>query len=251
MKELIKINTNENGEQLVSARELHEFLEVTERFSAWFDRYVQYNFEEYIDYVGCKVFNTLAKQELQDYAITIDMAKELSMLQRNKKGKEARKYFINVEKNYKNELLKIQENAYKKIGQLQMEVEALKEKIPKPVLIAKREINIITLFNYINELSGDGLLFNDMYYKIDKVKGTLLIDIRRTYKVLRENYKDIEMFKAQPIAIEETLEKQDFCDGVYYVTNLLNDKYEIKPTYVAIINIQKLEDAGGCIDNLH
>ncbi|NEZ80373.1 hypothetical protein EXM60_14595 [Clostridium botulinum] len=251
MNELIKITTNEEGSQIVSARELHEFLQVTERFSAWFDRYVQYDFEENIDYVGCKVFNTLARQELQEYAVTIDMAKELCMLQRTKKGKQARQYFINVEKNYKKEIIKIQENAYKKIGQLEMEVQALKDKLPKPVLIAKREINVITLFNYINEVSGDGLLFNEMYYKIDKVKGNLLIDIRKTYKILRENYKDVEMFKSQPIAIERAIEKQDFCYGVYFITNLLNDKYEMKPTHVAIIDIKKLEDAGGCIDNLH
>ena len=75
MKELIKITTNDKGQQLVSARELHEFLEVTERFSSWFERYCKYGLEENIDYTGCKVFNTLARQELQDYAMTIEMAK--------------------------------------------------------------------------------------------------------------------------------------------------------------------------------
>ena len=47
-----------------------------------------------MDYTGYKVFKTLARQELQDYAMTIDMAKEISMFQRNEKGKEARQYFI-------------------------------------------------------------------------------------------------------------------------------------------------------------
>ena len=102
MKELIKVTTNDKGQQLVSARELHEFLEVTERFSSWFERYCKYEFEENIDYTGCKVFNTLAKQELQDYAMTIEMAKEFSMLQRSDKGKQARLYFIECEKKVKN-----------------------------------------------------------------------------------------------------------------------------------------------------
>ena len=102
MKDLIKITTNDKGQQLVSARELHEFLEVTERFSSWFERYCKYGFEENIDYTGCKVFNTLARQELQDYAMTIEMAKEFSMLQRTEKGKQARKYFIECEKIAKN-----------------------------------------------------------------------------------------------------------------------------------------------------
>ena len=103
MKDLIKISTNDKGQQLVSARELYEFLEVTERFSSWFERYCKYGFEENIDYTGCKVFNTLARQELQDYAMTIEMAKEFSMLQRTEKGKQARKYFIECEKIAKGE----------------------------------------------------------------------------------------------------------------------------------------------------
>lgn len=95
MNDLIKIN----NDGLVSARELHEFLEVTERFQQWFDKKVEkYGFIDGEDFVGCKFFHTQAKQELQDYALRIDMAKELSMVQNNSKGRQARKYFIQVEK---------------------------------------------------------------------------------------------------------------------------------------------------------
>lgn len=96
MSELIKLNTNSNDITL-SARELHNFLEVTERFNNWFNRQLQYGFEENRDYVGRKVFNTLAKQELQDYEIKLDMAKEIAMIQRNEKGKQARRYFLQIE----------------------------------------------------------------------------------------------------------------------------------------------------------
>jgi anti-repressor protein len=96
--ELIKVEINEKGEQLVSGRELHKFLENTERFSSWFNRQLAYGFEEDVDYVGCKTFNTLANTELQDYIIKISMAKEISMIQRNEKGKLARKYFIDCER---------------------------------------------------------------------------------------------------------------------------------------------------------
>lgn len=99
MKELIPI-TEQNGKRAVSARELHKFLEATERFSYWFDRQSQYGFIEGVDYVGCKEFNALANQELDDYALTIDCAKEISMLQRSEKGKQARQYFIEIEKAY-------------------------------------------------------------------------------------------------------------------------------------------------------
>lgn len=100
MKELIKI-TESNGKQAVSARELYKFLEATERFSNWFERQLQYGFIENVDYVGCKQFNTLANQELTDYALTINCAKEISMLQRNEKGKQARQYFIEAENKYR------------------------------------------------------------------------------------------------------------------------------------------------------
>ena len=99
MNELLKINY-EADRITLSARELHKFLELSERFSNWFERMKQYGFVENQDYLGRKVFNTLAKQELQDYEITLDMAKEISMIQRNEKGKQARQYFIEVEKQW-------------------------------------------------------------------------------------------------------------------------------------------------------
>lgn len=99
MNELLKVNYD-NERITLSARELHSFLELTERFSSWFERMKQYGFVENQDYLGRKVFNTLARQELQDYEITLDMAKEIAMLQRNEKGKEARQYFIEVEKQW-------------------------------------------------------------------------------------------------------------------------------------------------------
>lgn len=98
MTELIKITQNNKGTNVVSARELYTYLEATERFQSWFDRQLQYGFIEKVDYAGCKVFNTLANQELVDYAITLDMAKEVSMIQRSPKGQEARRYFIACEK---------------------------------------------------------------------------------------------------------------------------------------------------------
>ena len=104
LKELIKIR-EKDGKQLVSARELYEFLGATERFNSWFERYCKYGFERNVDYTSVKTFavvNNGAKKEIDDYAVTIDMAKELSMLQRTEKGKEARKYFIECEKELRN-----------------------------------------------------------------------------------------------------------------------------------------------------
>ena len=100
--ELLKANYD--GERITfSARELHEFLEITERFSSWFERMKQYGFEEGTDFTGVKKLtpvNNGAKIELQDYQIIIGMAKEIAMIQRNAKGKQARQYFLEIERRW-------------------------------------------------------------------------------------------------------------------------------------------------------
>lgn len=84
--------------QTVSARELHKKVGSTERFSNWFTRQLQFGFEENSDYVGRKIFNTLAKQELQDYELSVDMAKQICMVQKNENAKKIRQYLIDLEK---------------------------------------------------------------------------------------------------------------------------------------------------------
>ena len=101
MSDLIKITTNEEGKQLVSARELHDFLEIKTDFRKWFPRMCEYGFEESIDYTPVKFVHPMNLQECTDYAISIDMAKELSMIHRTEKGKQARLYFIECEKKLK------------------------------------------------------------------------------------------------------------------------------------------------------
>lgn len=92
------IQENQDLQQAVSARELHEFLDSGERFSRWFDRQLQYGFVEGQDYLGCAFTHGLANKEIQDYYISVDMAKEISMIQRSDKGKQARQYFIECER---------------------------------------------------------------------------------------------------------------------------------------------------------
>lgn len=104
MNQLINITQNKNNESVVSGRELHEFLEVGTRYSIWFDRMVEYGFTENTDYLAIVQKRTTAQgnqTEYIDHALKLDMAKEISMIQRTAKGKEARQYFIQVEKEYK------------------------------------------------------------------------------------------------------------------------------------------------------
>lgn len=100
MNELIKINYD-TGNPTVSARDLHDGLEITDRFSRWFDRMKEYGFEEDKDFTSVKsstVVNNGAERELQDYSISVDMAKQICMIQRTEKGRQYRQYFLNLEK---------------------------------------------------------------------------------------------------------------------------------------------------------
>lgn len=105
MNELIKV-TYSNDRPVVSARELHNFLEVQTKYQDWFPRMCEYGFTDGVD------FNFLKNEQVQieggravtrhilDAALTIDMAKEICMIQRSEKGKQARQYFIQLEKDW-------------------------------------------------------------------------------------------------------------------------------------------------------
>lgn len=101
MNELIKITRNEKGENAVSARGLHEFLGVKSKFADWIkNRISKYEFVENQDFV------TLSKNlenggKETDYIVSLDMAKELAMVENNDKGRQARRYFIECEKQLK------------------------------------------------------------------------------------------------------------------------------------------------------
>lgn len=104
MNELIKV-TVKGDQQLVSARELYKGLEIKRRFSAWVEQNFK-DFEETIDFtsvlVSTEVPNNGGFQErkLKDYAVTIDMAKQLCMMSHTELGKKYRRYFIELERKW-------------------------------------------------------------------------------------------------------------------------------------------------------
>ena len=99
MEGLIKVEVNENQEPVISGRALHEFLEVKTSYKDWFPRMVEYGFTEGTDF--CSILSeSTGGRPATDHAIKLDMAKELAMIQRTEKGKQARQYFIQVEKDY-------------------------------------------------------------------------------------------------------------------------------------------------------
>ncbi|AQZ46073.1 phage antirepressor KilAC domain-containing protein [Paenibacillus larvae] len=102
MKQLIPTHSNENGNLLVSGRDLHEFLEIGTEYRKWFGRMVEYGFAENVDFVRVtqKCPTPGGMQEIVDHHVKIEMAKEISMIQRNDKGKQARQYFLDLERKW-------------------------------------------------------------------------------------------------------------------------------------------------------
>lgn len=99
MNALIPIRETE-GRQAVSGRDLHAFLEVPTRYDQWFSRMAEYGFSEGEDFGSILTESTGGRPGV-DHALTLDMAKELAMIQRTPKGKQARQYFIEVERQFR------------------------------------------------------------------------------------------------------------------------------------------------------
>ncbi|WP_375678639.1 MULTISPECIES: antA/AntB antirepressor family protein [unclassified Bartonella] len=109
MNTLIKITEqtiDQETVQAVNARELHMFLKVTSRFNDWIiNRIKEYGFLENKDFVSFtkNLVKPKSGRPSTEYHITLDMAKELSMVERNEKGRQARRYFIECEKKLKSQ----------------------------------------------------------------------------------------------------------------------------------------------------
>lgn len=163
--ELIKIQ-NHNGKKAVSARELHAFLEVKSNFAEWISRRIkEYSFIENQDFVS--LFENSKKPKggrpTIDYALTLEMAKELSMVEKNEKGRQARLYFIECEK-------RVMEN-YNKFYIPQTYPEALKLAYEQSLVIEEQE-------QQIKALSPKAEYFDDL------VDRTLNLNVRDTAKEL-------------------------------------------------------------------
>lgn len=130
MNEIITVNTDT---QTVSARELHNKLGVEKRFSAWFETNSQgfIEGEDFTSVLSGTVVNNGAFRELQDYALSVDMAKHICLMSRTEKGKEVRQYLIDLEKAWNTpeqvmaRALKVADQA---IASLKLEVSEMKPK---------------------------------------------------------------------------------------------------------------------------
>lgn len=137
MNELIKVDY-QNERPTVSARDLHEFLEVGTEFRHWFPRMCEYGFIEGVDFNPFKndrVQNEggrMVTRTVEDAQLTIDMAKEICMIQRSEKGKQARQYFLQLERDWNSPekvMARALQIADRKVRQLEAKVEQDRPKV--------------------------------------------------------------------------------------------------------------------------
>ena len=125
--ELIKV-TEENGKQLVSARELHKFLENTDNVNTWFKRQAERAMlVENEDFTSVAILQTSGQKAI-DYAISLSSAKEIAMLNGGDRGKQARLYFIECEKQLQSKAPKTLKEALILALQQQEQIELLEAK---------------------------------------------------------------------------------------------------------------------------
>ncbi|MCD8872303.1 phage antirepressor KilAC domain-containing protein [Staphylococcus gallinarum] len=175
--EMFNIQEKENGEIAISGRELHQALEVGTRYDKWFDRMIEYGFENGVDYVS-QVEKVHGQKRTRTYEqvnhiLTLDTAKEIAMIQRSEPGKRARQYFIQVEKAWNSPEMIMQRAlkiANSTINQLETQIEKDKPKVIFADAVATTKTSIL-----VGELA-----------KIIKQNG-VNIGQRRLFEWLRQN----------------------------------------------------------------
>ena len=187
--DLIKV-TEENGEQLVSARELHEFLESKQEFTNWFkNRIEKYGFLENEDFMT--ILSKSGGRPQTNYILKIDMAKELSMVEGNEKGSQARRYFLNCEKKLKEIIqkpLSVEEMIIKQaesMMQVKNDIQRLESKFDTVVTLESGKQRKI-------QLAVSKRVFDIVESEERYLYNTLHLDEERTEKEIKEqleNYK--------------------------------------------------------------
>ena len=187
--DLIPIHNNPEGKQTVNARDLHEFLESKQQFSHWMaSRIATYDFIKNVDFVMIddeeiidkNNYNSKRGPKPTEYHLSLDMAKELSMVERTDKGREARQYFLKCEKIAKGEVapkrsLVEQAQMFLEMAQRQEELEAQQaqtaQKVRNLELNAKTEADYFTISAWASLINLK--LPNELAYRLGKAAAGL------------------------------------------------------------------------------
>lgn len=190
MNELIKINP----ENKVDGRSLHEFLQIETPFKKWIDRMLEYGFVEGVDFWTedknvRRADGAIMPQKLTEYELTIDMAKEISMIQRTPRGKQARLYFIECEKRLK--------AASKPMSQLEIMAESIRimqeqdKRLQQVELAQAEQKQELQAIRDVVTLRPDSWR-DDTKYILDKIAAALGGDSEAYKDIRNQSYTELE-----------------------------------------------------------
>ncbi len=239
MNDLIKVTYN-NERPTTSARDLWEFLDrpYTE-FLKWFNQYKDYGFTEGQDFrllrVKIRTNNPRnPESEVTDYEITVDMAKELAMLQKSDKGKMARQYFIELEKQWNSPesvMARALQMADRKMLELQSKIEQDKPKTLFADSVAASHTSILVgdLAKLIKQNGYDIGAMRLFDYLRDK---GYLMKVGSSRNVPTQKSMELELFEVKETVINNpdgstTIKKTPKVTGkgqIYFINHFLGNK---------------------------
>lgn len=218
VNELIKIIDN-NGKQAVSARELHEFLESKQDFSTWIKRKIaKYGFEENVDFSTFHNFvereGTQLKSKSIEYAISLNMAKELAMIENNEKGRQVRKYFIKCEENL---IEAVKQNMVPKEMYLEAAAE-LKELEQANDLLTNQYNDVRLMYQNCTNEVAEYVNANLIYKKNGKVKCIDLYNHYCRWCNSAPHYEPYERSRFEELLLERMVQGHSIKkEGNYYI----------------------------------
>lgn len=176
LNEIIRINSMKN-EITVSGRELHEFLGLKTEYTKWFLRMTAYGFVKNVDYriMVKNDKNIRTGRPAVDHEMKLNMAKEIAMIQRNERGREARQYFLRVERYWNSPemiMKRALELARRQVEELKMEnnnknvtIGQLKSKADYADLILKND-NVVSITKIAKDYGMSGHAMNELLNKL-------------------------------------------------------------------------------------
>lgn len=202
---LIKVYQNDRQEQLVDARELYEKLESKRDFSNWItDRIEKYDFIENIDFTTILLKSTGGRPRIE-YALTLDTAKEIAMVENNENGRKIRRYFIEVEKKARNmfEIPKTLPEALRKAAELAEQLEQQKPKVlfAESVETSKNSVLINELSKILKQ-NGYDIGQNRLFEKL-RNEGYLIKQKGQNWNLPTQKAMEMELFEVKKTVVNK------------------------------------------------
>lgn len=218
----IAISKNQIGNETINsinARELHSFLDVKTKYNDWFNRMCEYGFVENEDYIAITQKRVTAQGNEStyiDHIVSLDMAKEISMLQRTNKGKQARKYFIECEKQLSSKSLQLpdftnpaiaarawaDENEAKQVAYKQLEEQKPKVDLADSIMASKTSILVRDMAKIICQNGFD--MGEKRLYAWLRDHGYLIKKIGMDYNSPTQKSMSLGLFEIKETPIERS-----------------------------------------------